>query len=393
MKQITPLKFNYTKKFENNSLKSAFSFMQNTNSTPRGNNKSVICLNFPKLYSKLRYITRNKTNSDNKSMISDTNSNSSEIKTNNNNNNVENINSAIKILHYPDLTQKQLSTNTLNILPNIFPKNISSRIHQYKYLNSFNKITGFSPMFLFKPKKTVYKKYLSDNYRKNNEQIINKINMEYKQKNDSILNAVKYKDGIFMKGMNYKKYYFFPHEKMNILAFHQKLMEENLRRFENRRITFEIQSLFFGSEIRVDKSIRFNGNTPEIQLPKTKAGIRNVPMLSILQPYLRKPKQQIIGNASGKVMTEQSFSRCWESYILHLSKSAGHPVNIRPHDLRHTYATACIKSGVDIKTLQDNLGHSDVQTTLNIYSHVFDSMKEASAHQVEAYYSELKKEK
>ena len=55
--------------------------------------------------------------------------------------------------------------------------------------------------------------------------------------------------------------------------------------------------------------------------------------------------------------------------------------------------TACIKSGVDIKTLQDNLGHSDVQTTLNIYSHVFDSMKEASAHQVEAYYSELKKEK
>ena len=235
MKQITPLKFNYTKKFENNSLKSAFSFMQNTNSTPRGNNKSVTCLNFPKLYSKLRYITRNKTNSDNKSMISDTNSNSSEIKTNNNNNNVENINSAIKILHYPDLTQKQLSTNTLNILPNIFPKNISSRIHQYKYLNSFNKITGFSPMFLFKPKKTVYKKYLSDNYRKNNEQIINKINMEYKQKNDSILNAVKYKDGIFMKGMNYKKYYFFPHEKMNILAFHQKLMEENLRRFENRR--------------------------------------------------------------------------------------------------------------------------------------------------------------
>ena len=65
----------------------------------------------------------------------------------------------------------------------------------------------------------------------------------------------------------------------------------------------------------------------------------------------------------------------------------------RFHDLRHTYATACIKSGVDIKTLQDNLGHSDVQTTLNIYSHVFDSMKEASAHQVEAYYSELKKEK
>ena len=229
---MTPLKFNCTKKFENHSLKSAFSLMQNNNSTPKGNNRSVTCLNFPKLYSKLKYNTRNKTNSDNKS-ISDTNSISSEIKTNINN--IDNINSAIKILHYPELAQKQISTNTVNILPNLFPKNIPSRLHQYKYLNSFNKITGVSPMFLFKPKKTVYKKFLSDNYRKNNEQIINKINMEYKQKNDSILNAVKYKDGIIMKGMNYKKYHFFPHEKMNILVFHQKLMEENLKRFENRR--------------------------------------------------------------------------------------------------------------------------------------------------------------
>lgn len=103
---------------------------------------------------------------------------------------------------------------------------------------------------------------------------------------------------------------------------------------------------------------------------------------------------------------------CWEEHDLVFPNATGNKLSYRTvydchkrivkkmgcedtrfHDLRHTYATACIKSGVDIKTLQDNLGHSDVQTTLNIYSHVFDSMKEASAHQVEAYYSELKKEK
>ncbi len=233
MKQMTQQEFNSSNKPENHSLKNVFSPMKNNNSNIKGNNKSVTCLNFPKLYSKLKY-SRNKANSEDKS-ISDTNSNSSEINTNNNNN--IDINLAIKIYHYPDSTKKEMPTNFFNILPNIFPQNISSKLHQYKYLNSFNKISGgfFSPMFLFKPKKTTYKKFLSENYRKNNEEIINKFRMEYKQRNDSILNAVKNKDGIFIKGMNYKKYYFFPHKKMNILVFHKKIMEENLKRFENRR--------------------------------------------------------------------------------------------------------------------------------------------------------------
>lgn len=158
---------------------------------------------------------------------------------------------------------------------------------------------------------------------------------------------------------------------------------KRITRFENRRITFKIQSLFFGSEIRVDKSIRFNGNTPEIQLPKTKAGIRNVPMLSILQPYLRKPKQQIIGNASGKVMTEQSFSRCWESYILHLSKAAGHPVNIRPHDLRHTYCTMLRDAGVDMHQAMLWLGHADEKMILHVYDHINEKRTQNSINQVE----------
>ena len=111
-------------------------------------------------------------------------------------------------------------------------------------------------------------------------------------------------------------------------------------------------------------------------------------------------------------MRQTAGASCWEEHDLVFPNATGNKLSYRTvydchkrivkkmgcedtrfHDLRHTYATACIKSGVDIKTLQDNLGHSDVQTTLNIYSHVFDSMKEASAHQVEAYYSELKKEK
>jgi len=49
------------------------------------------------------------------------------------------------------------------------------------------------------------------------------------------------------------------------------------------------------------------------------------------------------------------------------------------HDLRHTFATLLIERGENIKTVQELLGHADVSTTLNTYTHVLDKMKAASA--------------
>ena len=46
--------------------------------------------------------------------------------------------------------------------------------------------------------------------------------------------------------------------------------------------------------------------------------------------------------------------------------------NLKPvtlHGLRHTNITMKIVNGVDIKTVSTRVGHSDIQTTLNIYSH------------------------
>ena len=43
------------------------------------------------------------------------------------------------------------------------------------------------------------------------------------------------------------------------------------------------------------------------------------------------------------------------------------------HDLRHTQATLLIGSGCDIKTVQHRLGHANVGTTLNTYSHMIDA--------------------
>ena len=41
----------------------------------------------------------------------------------------------------------------------------------------------------------------------------------------------------------------------------------------------------------------------------------------------------------------------------------------RYHQLRHTFATRCIKVGMDVKSLSEVLGHANVSITLNIYVH------------------------
>lgn len=59
--------------------------------------------------------------------------------------------------------------------------------------------------------------------------------------------------------------------------------------------------------------------------------------------------------------------------------------NVRLHDLRHTYATVSISEGVDIKTLQESLGHHDPGFTLRVYGHAVDTMKRNAADKMEAY--------
>ena len=59
--------------------------------------------------------------------------------------------------------------------------------------------------------------------------------------------------------------------------------------------------------------------------------------------------------------------------------------NTRFHDLRHSYAVAAIRSGDDIKTVQENLGHATAAFTLDVYGHVTEQMKRESAARMEAF--------
>lgn len=57
----------------------------------------------------------------------------------------------------------------------------------------------------------------------------------------------------------------------------------------------------------------------------------------------------------------------------------------RFHDLRHSYAVASIRSGNDIKTVQENLGHATAAFTLDVYGHVTEKMKREGADQLEQF--------
>ena len=53
--------------------------------------------------------------------------------------------------------------------------------------------------------------------------------------------------------------------------------------------------------------------------------------------------------------------------------------DIRFHDLRHTCASLLLKNGVPMKDIQEWLGHSDYNTTANIYAHLDTTSKSTSA--------------
>ena len=158
------------------------------------------------------------------------------------------------------------------------------------------------------------------------------------------------------------------------------MLYAGLRRGEVLALTRED---FQGDFISVTKSVRFVGNRPSIVSPKTAAGTRLVPILSILRPFLETAQERPAATTAGEIMTDTAFRRAWDSYMLHLSSAAGHPVSIRPHDLRITYCTMLRDAGVDMKQAMEWMGHADEKMILRVYDRPGDFRAKTSINQVE----------
>lgn len=105
-----------------------------------------------------------------------------------------------------------------------------------------------------------------------------------------------------------------------------------------------------------------------IDRPKTNSSLRDVPLCSRLKPLLCAQKQQAL---SEYVISEKPgfiSPRTYEYRYHKILRDSGID-SINYHALRHTFATRCIESGMDVKTLSEILGHADASVTLNTYVH------------------------
>ena len=106
-----------------------------------------------------------------------------------------------------------------------------------------------------------------------------------------------------------------------------------------------------------------------IDKPKTKNSIREIPMTRDLLALVRPLKKIVRGDfyvlTNAATPTEPRTYRC---YFNKLQQQLGLP-KMRFHGLRHSFATRCIESKCDYKTVSVLLGHSNISTTLNLYVH------------------------
>ena len=82
----------------------------------------------------------------------------------------------------------------------------------------------------------------------------------------------------------------------------------------------------------------------------------------------------------GNRVTPQALYRAFKLVVMELGMK-----DVRFHDLRHSYAVDSLKSGDDVKTVQENLGHATAAFTLDVYGHVTEKMKKDSADRMQAF--------
>jgi len=124
-----------------------------------------------------------------------------------------------------------------------------------------------------------------------------------------------------------------------------------------------------------------------IDSPKTVAGRRAIPIPSFLLPKLYdlygdyKNKQDYFLTGTAKYIEPSNYYVKYQKWLrdIRLSEHSFHA-------LRHTFATRCVESGFDVKTLSEVLGHADVNITLNRYVHSSIELKRLNMEKLSVFY-------
>ena len=133
-----------------------------------------------------------------------------------------------------------------------------------------------------------------------------------------------------------------------------------------------------------------------IKAPKTESGIRDIHLGQEVMEVLKKERSKyvsdmfsketnfqnlnfVIRQKDGSPIRPDSMSQKWRRFL-----EDNRLPSIRFHDLRHSNATALIQAGVNPRVVQQRLGHSDVNITLNTYTHVLPDMDVEAAAKLDS---------
>lgn len=131
--------------------------------------------------------------------------------------------------------------------------------------------------------------------------------------------------------------------------------------------------------IDINKTVSTKVDThPFIQhFPKTEAGKRKVPILiplyKVLNEYVSTLKCDdylLFSLGDNKPLYPANQSKRLKNI---LRKCDVDYTDITPHSFRHNFISECYYAGIDVKTVQSWVGHSDIKTTLDIYTHLSES--------------------
>ena len=132
--------------------------------------------------------------------------------------------------------------------------------------------------------------------------------------------------------------------------------------------------------------------------PKTEKSRRTIPLmdcaLAILQEQKRIQRQErkklgddyldqnlAFATETGTYIDPGNYNRKFYKVV----KSLGLP-HANPHSLRHSFATRALEAGVDLRTTQELLGHSSVELTANLYTHVLMDHKRKEISKLNRYF-------